>query len=174
MEILKNAGFDFIQKVKPCDETFPETLLCKDIALYLAEKKMSSFKTECADHIIITADTIVILDDHILGKPNNHQEAYEMLSVLSGRTHEVITGVCIQQAHTIEKLSVSSKVEFRTMKKEEMDYYIEVFKPFDKAGSYGIQDWLGLTVVKNIEGSYYNVMGLPMYEVYQALRTFSV
>ena len=122
--------------------------------------------------LIIASDTIVLIEDEILNKPNTVQEAFEMLSKLSGKQHEVITGVCLKSKEKEVSFSISTSVFFKQLKEDEINYYIEKYKPFDKAGAYGIQEWIGLIGVNKIEGSFYNVMGFPAKAVYEAIERF--
>jgi len=139
----------------------------------LAELKASAFTNIKDDQVIITADTVVILNDTILGKPKDKAEATEMLHRLSNRSHEVITGVCLKSAQKTSTFSSSTKVYFRDLTDAEIDYYIENYKPYDKAGSYGIQEWIGAIGITKIEGSYFNVVGLPIQELNEQLKKFS-
>jgi septum formation protein len=144
------------------------------IAVYLAEKKADSFDIARLDakSVIIAADTIVSIEDEILGKPANYSEAVRMLTKLSGKRHEVITAVCLKSKTKKTTFSVSSFVYFKELSREEIDYYIENFQPFDKAGGYGIQEWIGYIGISKIEGSYFNIMGLPVKEFYEELLRF--
>lgn len=171
-EIVQGAGFSFTQVIKPVVEEFPSNIPVTEVALHIAQNKMSVFMDECELNLVLTADTVVILEGEILGKPVNELDAISMLTRLSGKAHTVITGYCLRFKDHVEEAAVESIVHFRDMTPDEMKYYVKNYKPMDKAGSYGIQDWLGLTVVRAIEGSYYNVMGLPMYEVYQSMKKF--
>jgi len=139
----------------------------------LAELKASAFTNIKDDQVIITADTVVILNDTILGKPKDKAEAKEMLHRLSNRSHDVITGVCLKSAQKISTFSSSTKVYFRDLTDAEIDYYIENYKPYDKAGSYGIQEWIGAIGITKIVGSYFNVVGLPIQELNEQLKRFS-
>lgn len=167
-ELLKLMGLDFSVELKDVDESYPETLSAPEIAVYIAEKKAKAFNANPND-IIITADTIVDINGEILGKPQNHQEAQEMLGKLSGSQHEVYTGVSINYKGKITSFYDRTEVFCRVLNLEEINYYIENYQPFDKAGSYGVQDWFGLTVVERLNGSYTNVMGLPTEKLYQYL-----
>jgi len=169
--LLKELGLDFEIIATHVTENYPEGLIPEEIAMFLAKEKAASFDASRIDNrtIIIAADTIVCLEGEILGKPGNFQEAYEMLSKLSGKRHEVITGVCIQSRKSTQLFAVTSQVFFKELTNEEIEYYINTFQPFDKAGGYGIQEWIGYIGISKIEGSYFNVMGLPVKEVYEAL-----
>jgi septum formation protein len=143
------------------------------VAAYLARKKASVYLSELKENeLLITADTIVLLDGMILGKPDNNVEAREMLSMLAGRTHRVITGVCFTAQHKQISFSDTANVTFGPLSPQEIDYYIANYAPLDKAGAYGVQDWIGYVAVEKIEGSYFNVMGLPIFKVYQELKRF--
>jgi len=166
-ELLKLLGFDFSIELKDVDESFPEGLTPPEIAVYISEKKAKAFSSDTKT--VITADTIVALDGEILGKPINREHAQEMLRKLSGSTHEVFTGVTLVKGSIVRSFYDCTEVTCRTVSENEIDFYIDNFKPFDKAGSYGIQDWWGLVVVQQIRGSYTNVMGLPTEKLYQEL-----
>ncbi|RZJ77088.1 MAG: septum formation protein Maf [Flavobacterium sp.] len=167
-ELLQLLGLDFSVELKEVDESYPADLAPEEIAVYIAKLKADAFGG-VKDKIVITADTIVALNGEILGKPKDFAQAQEMLQKLSGTTHEVYTGVCILKNNQLTSFYDLSEVTCRKVSAEEIDYYIENFKPFDKAGSYGIQDWWGLAVVEQIKGSYTNVMGLPTDKLYKML-----
>ncbi len=174
-ELLENLNIPFEIKVKNTpEETYPENLLKTEIPEYLAIKKASFYKNETnqSDTIIITADTIVYCENRILGKPKNYDEAFKMLKLLSGRAHEVITGVAITSKNKQVVFSSVTKVFFKELTDDEIDYYIQAFKPYDKAGAYGIQEWIGMVGIKKIEGSYYNVVGLPVQKLYSELLKY--
>jgi septum formation protein len=169
-ELLDLAGFNFTVEVRPIEETFPENLEPLAVATHIAKEKMKAYKDLANNNIVLCADTIVVQDGHILGKPETPETAYSMLKTLSGNTHEVITSVVIAgpgKSHTITEVT---EVIFEDLNDEEIHHYIENFKPFDKAGSYGIQEWIGLIGIKEIHGSYFNVVGLPIHRVYQELK----
>jgi len=172
-ELLSLLDLEFTVEVKSIDEIFPKDLNTSKVAEYLAELKASAFTNIKDDQVIITADTVVILNDTILGKPKDKAEATEMLHRLSNRSHEVITGVCLKSAQKTSTFSSSTKVYFRDLTDTEIDYYIENYKPYDKAGSYGIQEWIGAIGITKIEGSYFNVVGLPIQELNEQLKKFS-
>jgi len=172
-ELLSLLDLEFTVEVKSIDEIFPKDLKTSKVAEYLAELKASAFTNIKDDQVIITADTVVILNDTILGKPKDKAEATEMLHRLSNRSHEVITGVCLKSAQKTSTFSSSTKVYFRDLTDAEIDYYIENYKPYDKAGSYGIQEWIGAIGITKIEGSYFNVVGLPIQELNEQLKKFS-
>lgn len=141
------------------------------IPMYLAEKKADAFKSQLTDNsLLITADTIVLLEEQVLGKPQNKAEARKMLKRLSGKNHMVITGVCISSASRRRTFNAVSEVRFSNLKEDEIEHYLETFAPFDKAGSYGIQEWIGYIAVEQINGSFYNVMGLPVQRLYCELK----
>ena len=170
--ILTEAGIDFI--VKPVDvlETYPNHIPIDDVAKYIAEKKAKQFPYLKEKEIVMAADTTVIINDVILGKPGDYEEAERMLSSLSGKTHHVTSGVCIKDKYQMVSFSDTTLVEFKHLTNKEIDYYIKNFEPFDKAGAYGIQEWIGMIGVTRIEGSYFTVMGLPIHKVYAALLKF--
>ncbi|NQV03851.1 MAG: septum formation protein Maf [Bacteroidia bacterium] len=169
--LLKELGLDFEVIPTEIQESYPDTLTPPQIADFLAEQKADAFETSSMDEkmIVIAADTIVSLQGEILGKPVTYQEAFSMLKKLSGKQHEVITGVCIKSRQKKIIFHVTSLVYFKELCDEEIDYYINNFKPFDKAGGYGIQEWIGYIGISRIEGSFFNVMGLPVKEVYEKL-----
>ena len=172
-ELLAGLGFDFEVRTKETDESFSSEMQPIDVALFIASKKAAELASDLTDEeILICADTVVIIDSIILGKPANREEAIEMLLGLSGRTHTVVTGVVIASLQKEIQLSVSTSVVFHTLGLEEIENYIDTYQPFDKAGSYGIQEWIGYAAIERIEGSYTNVVGLPTHEVYQALKQF--
>jgi septum formation protein len=171
-ELLEGLGFEIKQDVRPITEVIPEHIQPKDAAIYLAELKAGAFKAnELDDHeVLLTSDTTVVLDDKVLGKPKDSDEAFTMIQELSGKAHQVITGVCIKTNQKTELLSVSTDVWYKKLAAEEIKYYIEKYKPFDKAGAYGIQEWIGKIGIAKINGCFYNVMGLPTSEVYSTIR----
>lgn len=171
-ELMKALGLDFIVQLKEVDESYPDGLSPAEVAVYISEKKAKAFGS-VKNQITITADTIVALDGEILGKPEDKAHAQEMLSKLSGRKHEVYTGVTLIKNNQLTTFYDLTTVTCRKVSEEEIDFYIDHFKPFDKAGSYGIQDWWGLVVVEHINGSYTNVMGLPTEKLYKALQELS-
>ena len=160
---------DFRVVLKEVDESYPEGLLPEEVAVYIAEKKVRAFDGSAGEAIVLTADTIVCVDDMILGKPSSSENAVEMLSLLSGRMHRVITGVCLMQGQKVDKFYDISEVFFREMSEAEIRKYVENYKPMDKAGAYGIQEWIGVTGIVKINGSYTNVVGLPTEKVFQHL-----
>ncbi len=168
-ELLKLMDVDFKVVLKEVDESYPAGLTPAEIAVYIAEKKAKAYDEALGDEIVLTADTIVCIDDKILGKPETEAHAVEMLQTLSGRVHRVITGVCILYKHQYNKFFDVSEVFFRKLADEEIKTYVTQYKPFDKAGAYGIQEWIGLTGIERINGSYTNVVGLPTEKLYQQL-----
>ncbi len=174
-ELLAGLGIDFEVRVLPdIDESYPEgKLATADIPRYIAEKKAEAYLDRMgSDELIITADTVVIVGDEVLGKPADGDEARVMLGKISGRTHQVVTGVCIVTCGRRKSFSVSTDVTFKVLTDEETDYYISEYRPFDKAGAYGIQEWIGYVGVTGLEGSYFNVMGLPVQRIYSELLDF--
>lgn len=170
-ELLKLMGLNFSVELKDVDESYPDHLTPSEIAVYVAEQKAEAFGN-VPDKIVITADTIVALNGKILGKPKDRKHAKEMLKILAGNKHEVYTGVALIKDNKMHSFYDVTEVFCRETSDEEIDFYIDNFKPFDKAGSYGIQDYWGLVVVKRIHGSYTNVMGLPTEKLYEALKRF--
>lgn len=173
-ELLKGIGLKFSVLTKDVDESFSRNISVFDVAPYLSIKKARSFEeTELPEnYMIITADTVVIANDMILGKPKDEDDARNMLRLLSGKKHSVVTGVTIRTKEKTKTFSATSKVSFDILDDEDIEYYVNSFKPFDKAGSYGIQEWIGYIAVNSVEGSYFNVMGLPTQKLYQMLKCF--
>ena len=173
-EWLAGLDIDFgVQTIPGIDESFPETLRPDEVPVYIAKKKAEAYIPSMpADELLITADTIVWTFGEILGKPKDREDAIAMLRKLSGRVHEVITGVCITTKEKTVSFSASSAVCFAGLDEEEIIYYVDKYRPFDKAGSYGIQEWIGYVAVEAINGSFYNVMGLPVRLLYQELKKF--
>lgn len=163
---------DFRIVLKEVDESYPDGLIPAEIAVYIAEKKALAFDEEASDEIVLTADTIVEINGQILGKPETATHAIEMLKLLSGNVHRVITGVCLVYKGQINKFYDVSEVFFRKLKDEEIINYVNKYQPLDKAGAYGIQEWIGLTGIERINGSYTNVVGLPTEKLYQQLLKF--
>ncbi|MEO6522302.1 MAG: Maf family nucleotide pyrophosphatase [Mucilaginibacter sp.] len=168
-ELLSLMNINFRVVLKDVDESYPEGLSPQEIALHIAEKKCRAFDELIEDEIVITADTIVSIDNQILGKPESPEHAVAMLQTLSGRKHQVITGVCILYKQQYNLFYDVSDVLFRVLSDEEITFYVDKYSPLDKAGSYGIQEWIGLTGIVKIDGSYTNVVGLPTEKLYQAL-----
>lgn len=173
-ELLSGLDLDFEVEVIPgIDESYPETLTAEEIPLHIARKKAEAYLGKMTDNeLLITADTIVATYDRILGKPANREEAVEMLRDLSGREHKVVTGVCLTTPGKSVSFSVRSSVSFAKLEDDDIIYYVDKYRPFDKAGSYGIQEWIGYIGVEAINGSFYNVMGLPVQRLYQELKKF--
>jgi septum formation protein len=171
-ELLTGLGIDFeVRTVHEAEESYPETLKKEEIPVYIAKQKALFYQKHLTENmLLITADTIVWLDGNVYGKPENEQEAKRMLQILSGQTHEVITGVCLTGSKKQQVFHVSSKVKFAGLKEEEIDYYVSKYKPCDKAGAYGIQEWIGYIGVEQLEGCFYNVMGLPVQMLYIYLK----
>jgi septum formation protein len=170
--LMKEAGFTFTVEKPDVDEDFPESLPVDQVARYLALKKAEYFRQNIINQIIITADTVVILNNKILNKPADKPEAISMLSALSGKTHLVMTGVCILSAEKEESFDDTTEVTFKKLSAEEIEFYIDNYKPYDKAGAYGAQDFIGMIAIEKIVGSYFNVMGLPIHKVYQHLTNW--
>jgi septum formation protein len=171
-ELLTLMGLEFKVELKDVDESYPNHLSAPEIAMYIAEQKANAFIAN-ANEIVITADTIVAINGEILGKPVDFTDAREMLAKLSGSKHEVFTGVSVNYSGKIGSFYDRTEVHCRTLNSEEIDFYINNYQPFDKAGSYGIQDWFGITAVERINGSYTNVMGLPTEKLYKYLCELS-
>lgn len=167
--LMKEAGFTFTVEKPAVDEAFPDTLPVEQVARYLAEKKAEVFRLRLRDEVVVTADTVVILGGRILNKPQDRAEAIAMLTALSGRTHRVMTGVCILSKEREEAFEDTTDVTFVTLTPAEIEFYVDHYKPYDKAGAYGAQDWIGMIAIEKINGSYFNVMGLPIHLVYQHL-----
>jgi septum formation protein len=173
-ELLAGLGISFETRTKDIEESFPNDIEQNKIAEFLAKKKCSAFVNELTENdIIITSDTTVLCHGEILGKPKDEQEAFEMLSKLSGTFHQVITGVCIKSTKKTVLFSDTTKVWFKPLSPDEITYYIKNHHPFDKAGSYGIQEWIGYVGIEKIEGTYFNVMGLPVNLLYKKLQDFA-
>ena len=173
-ELLGGLGIDFEVKVLPgIDEHYPAHLPVEQIAEYIACEKASAYAGVMSDNdLVITADTVVIVKGEVLGKPHDAQEACAMLRKLSGCTHQVTTGVCLTTRKQQRRLSVTTNVTFKVLSEAEIGYYVEHYRPFDKAGAYGIQEWIGYIGVESLEGSYFNVMGLPVQRIYHELLLF--
>lgn len=173
-QILTDAGFEFMVSVKEIDESFSTEIPVTEVAEYLASKKAEAFTANSENTIILTADTIVAVDNLILNKPADKNGAIKMLKKLSGRSHVVHTGVCLREGNILNSFTDSTIVTFKTLTDKEIDYYIEICKPFDKAGAYGVQDFIGMVGIDKIEGSYFTVMGLPIHRVYKELEKYMV
>lgn len=169
--LIQELGFPVEIRTKEVEEIYPESLVPTDVPEYLAKLKAAPLVDQLLEHeVLVTSDTIVILNNEVLGKPKDANDAKEMLSRLSGNTHTVITGVCLTSNEKQLSFSSHTKVFFSELSSEEIDHYIEKHQPFDKAGSYGIQEWIGYIGVSKIEGCYYNVMGLPLHDLYASLK----
>ena len=173
-ELLKGIGVDFSILTKEVDESYPSKLPLVDVAPFLSLKKAKAFDDAelPENYMVITADTVVIVENEILGKPKDRDDAVRMMKMLSGKVHKVVTGVTVHTKAKTKTFSVISKVTFESLDNQEVDYYIDNLKPYDKAGAYGVQEWIGYIGVSNVEGSYYNVMGLPTQRLYKVLKEF--
>ncbi len=171
-ELLTQLGIPFEVKSKEIDESYPKSFRPEAVAVFIAEKKANSFLETLKDELLIAADTIVSIKDEIFGKPKDHIEAIKMLHKLSGKAHEVITGVALLYNQKIYSFYEKTTVHFKELTNAEIEYYINEYKPFDKAGAYGIQEWIGMVGVTGIEGSYSNVVGLPTARLYHEIGSF--
>lgn len=172
-QLLREAGFNFVIKTTEVEETYPPDTPVDEVAGYLARKKAyASREFIQQDEIILAADSVVILDGVIYGKPIDAADARQMLQKLSGQLHRVITGVCLLSKDREKVFSAESRVQFEPMSEAEIDFYVEKYRPFDKAGSYAIQEWIGLCKISRIEGTFTNIMGLPVDQVYRELLDF--
>jgi septum formation protein len=172
-QLLREAGFDFTVQTFDVDESFPADMPVHEVAPWLADRKAEAARHLIAgQEIIISADSVVIVDDMIFNKPADYDEAFQMIRTLSGRQHTVVTGVCLLAAEKKSVFAGTSHVWFHPLTDAEIDYYIRTCQPFDKAGSYGVQEWIGLCKISRIDGTYANVMGLPVDLVYQELLKF--
>lgn len=173
-ELLKSLGFDFLNKPVKVDETeWPKNLKAQEIPLFLAELKADAYEDELKEtDLLITADTIVWCEGRVFNKPANFAEGKKMLETLSGKMHEVFTAVCLKSANKQTTFYDVSKVYFKKLRSEEIEYYLTNFSPYDKAGGYGVQDWIGYIGIDKIEGSFYNVMGLPVKDLFEELMKF--
>lgn len=173
-ELLHGLDIAFNVRVQPdIVETYPESVAPADVAGYISREKANAYKDTITEHeLIITADTVVIVSNEILGKPANDDEAKEMLRKISGRKHQVVTGVCLTTTEKQHCFSVSTDVTFKNLTEKEIEYYVETYSPLDKAGAYGIQEWIGYVGVTALEGSYFNVMGLPVQRIWEELNNF--
>ena len=170
-ELMVGLGVNYEVRILPdVDESYPDTLQGEEIPLYIAKEKADAYIPMMQpDELIITADTIVWLDGEVLGKPRDSEDALQMLRTMLGRTHEVFTGVCITTTDWQRSFTAQTEVRFATLSEDEIIYYVDNFKPMDKAGAYGVQEWIGFIGVENISGSYYNIMGLPVQKLYREL-----
>ena len=171
-ELLSGLGIDYEVKTLPgIEENYPDNLQGDEIPVYIAREKAEAYRPYIQkDELIITADTIVYLDGQVLGKPKDEADAARMLRLLSERVHQVITGVCITTADTQRAFATTTEVTFDTLSEEEINYYVTNYRPLDKAGAYGVQEWIGFIGVTRLEGSYFNVMGLPVQRLYKELK----
>lgn len=171
-ELLSGLGLDYEVKILPgIDESYPDSLNGEEIPVFIARKKADAYRPSMQkDELIITADTIVYIDGCVLGKPKDAADACKMLHQLSGKTHQVITGVCITTTEFQHSFASVTEVIFGTLSEEEIQFYVEKYQPMDKAGSYGVQEWIGFIGVTGLKGSYFNVMGLPVQRLYQELK----
>lgn len=171
-ELLTQMQLNFrVLALQDIDETYPSSLLVDEVAKHIVEKKVAAYREWIGDNtLLVAADTVVCWENQVLGKPQNDTEARNMLRTLSGREHRVITAVALASKTRTLLRSVQTKVKFVTLTETEIEDYLQVYQPYDKAGSYGIQEWIGLIGIESIEGSYYNVMGLPTHELYRLLH----
>jgi len=170
---MKEAGFDFTLERPEGDESFSPSMPVNEVPKFLAEKKAKSIEYKLGDgEVILTSDTVVILDGQIMNKPQDREDAIDMLTQLSGKTHTVITAVCLLSKSKMDCFDDSTLVSFKELSEEEIIHYVDRYQPFDKAGAYGAQDWIGMVGINKIEGSYFTVMGLPMHKVYTHLQQF--
>lgn len=171
--LLEGLGIVFEQRGRETDESFPDTLNPEQVAGYLSEKKAKAFLGELnSSELIISSDTIVVLDGEILGKPEDHSEAVQMLQKLSGKMHQVFTAVTLMDDNKVQTFTDMTKVYMKDLSQEEITHYVNHYQPFDKAGAYGIQEWIGYIAVEKIEGSYFTVMGFPVHLVYETLKNW--
>lgn len=173
-ELISMLDIDMeIVAPRDVDESYPNDLPVESVPAYLSRVKADAYKDlPKEDEIVVTADTVVIIDNIILGKPHSRDEAVDMLTLLSGRSHRVVTGVTLMSADNIKTFSVTTNVEFDRLAREDIESYVDKYQPFDKAGAYGIQEWIGCVGISSIDGCYYNVMGLPLHDLYRHLRNF--
>lgn len=175
-ELLAGLGIEFEVRVLPdIDESYPADLPVMQIAEYIANEKASAYLLTMKDNdLVITADTVVIIGNEVLGKPKDEEDAKRMLRLISGKTHQVVTGVCLTTTKQQRHFSVSTNVTFKNLPENEINYYITKYKPFDKAGAYGIQEWIGYVGVTSLNGSYFNVMGLPVQKLWEELKKYFI
>ena len=173
-ELLQRLGIPFkVRTLFGIDESYPDTLRGEDIVRYISRNKANAYRSSMGpDELLITADTIVYLQGEVMGKPHDTDDARRMLRALAGQVHQVITGVTIITANDMENFAVTSHVKFSDLSDDEINYYVDRYLPLDKAGAYGIQEWIGLVAVEELRGSYFNVVGLPIQRLYQALKRF--
>jgi len=173
-QILRELGVEFTIRTIDLTEEFPGSIPVDQVAGYLAKKKAEAFEAIGPDTLLLTADTVVACDARILGKPGNEQEAAIMLETLSGRSHQVYTGTCLRLNENFHLLTDRTAVSFRKLTREEIDYYVHHYMPLDKAGAYGIQEWIGMIGIDRINGSYYNVVGLPVARIYGMFQSLGL
>ncbi len=172
-QLLRSLGIEFQVRIKEVDEIYPEDLLPTEIPVYLAELKARSFLPELKNgELLITADTIVFLDNMVIGKPQDREDAENLLRKLSGKEHQVISGVCLSSLSKQISFHAVTNVQFKHLSELEINFYVQSCRPFDKAGAYGIQEWIGYIGISHIEGSFYNVMGLPVQKLYEEIQKF--
>ena len=173
-ELLSTLRIPFTSiNISGIDESYPEDMVKTEVPLYIANKKADAYLSKIKDNdLIITADTVVILEDQIYGKPAHRDDAIEMLHKLSGKTHKVVTGVCLLTSRCRKSFTTETDVKFAELSDKEIEYYVDNYMPLDKAGSYGIQEWIGSVAVEWINGSFYNVIGLPVHQLYMELKHF--
>ena len=171
-ELLRGLGIDFeVRLIRDIDESYPAALPVNDVAVHISKAKASAYlDTMSENEVVLTADTVVVCDGQILGKPQDAEDARRMLGLLSGKSHEVITGVTLSTLQWQRSFAVTTVVWFKELTADEMGFYVDSYRPFDKAGAYGIQEWIGYVGVQRIEGSYFNVMGLPVQRIYEELK----
>lgn len=168
-ELLAGLDLDFkVKVIKGVSESYPESLRAEEVPQYISREKAAAYQV-ADDELLLTADTVVVVDNTILGKPHDADDARRILRLISGRTHQVVTGVTLTTAKAQKTFGVTTDVTFRQLTDDEINYYISHYRPFDKAGAYGIQEWIGYIGVMSIHGSYYNVMGLPVQRIYQEI-----
>ncbi|WP_298764199.1 Maf-like protein [uncultured Polaribacter sp.] len=173
-QFFKDLAIDFTIQLKPVKEIYPKTLKAEEITNYLADLKSKAFTDLSEKDILVTSDTIVWLENKALGKPKDKADAIKMLQSLSGKSHKVITSICLKSKNYKHIISDSTQVTFKNLTTEEIEYYVTTYKPFDKAGAYGIQEWIGFIGIEKIEGSYFTVVGLPVHKLYKALINLEI
>ncbi len=173
-ELMTNAGFEFEIRTKDTNEDFSDEMPLEEVPVFLAKKKALAFKDELNDEVLLSADTVVIIKNQILNKPADYNEAFAMLRLLSGKKHHVVTGICLMTKDKMILSSDKAEVRFKELSDFEIDYYIKTCQPFDKAGAYGVQDFIGLVGIPEIAGSHFTIMGLPVHLVYQKLIEMGV
>lgn len=170
-QLLEEVGLKFSIETYPIEESFDESMDAYEVAEFLAQEKAAAFRALASDELVITSDTVVINEGKVLVKPNNPEEAFDMLSALSNKSHHVVSGVCLKTLNKEVSFSAKTEVHFDSLSPIEIKHYIDRYKPFDKAGAYGIQEWIGMMGIKSINGDYYNVVGLPVNRLYQVLKS---